>query len=664
MENLRSKRRPVVHRDEVDEAIEKMGRKWKYNPFRQKLGSWIILTLVIFFLWSYFAPMYQAGGTGGVASNLVQMAMQLMFAAVFALFQIYIMFFAIARPRTFWLKPGETGITFNDYKGNPQVLEMAREVVMLLKGTKEFKQMGGEVIRGLLLEGDPGVGKSYLAQAIATEAGLPFGYCSAASLQSPFVAGGMLSIKALYKKANKLADQHGACILFLDEIDAIGQKRNGGNQGGGMMGGGMMGGMMGGGSGLINELLVQMDPPPVFDGWKRKFLRWLGLDLGSKKAVRRNVLTIGATNLVQTLDEALLRPGRFDRKITVDLPDSEGRREIIEYYLDRVNHENVPIDRFVYETIGYTPVAIRYVINEAVVRAHFDGRDAVTYRDLIAARDLHEYGLRQPIRGMSRDEKRNIAYHEVGHAISQLLLKPHERIVKLTIIRHGDALGFMAPKPKDERNLTSKDEMEAEMQVFLASRAAEEIFLGTVYNGFYGDLMGATQIAVSYCNLLGMNGHLSSSRILGDGAVSVVEVEGLLKVQYQKVKSLLLANQDVCHALAAELIEKEELLGDEIMAVVDKYEHVLTNDAREIGFRLSRKGSSKPQQERYGGVYSEPRVAASSTGGIMYGDSDDGVVFPGAVASKTPPTVRNEIVAPLNASYMDADEDDLLPRRW
>lgn len=614
MENVRSKRRPVPQQDDVDLAIEKMRHRWRYNPLRQFWLRYIILFLISFIIISTFAPAWGSGGPAGVAQYLAQMAIQLSFAAVFALFQIYIMFFAIARPRVYWLKPYETGITFNDYKGNPQVLEMAREVVILLKGSKDFKNMGGEIIRGLLLEGDPGVGKSYLAQAIASEAGLPFGYCSSPSLQSPFLAGGMLSIKSLFRKARKLSGQYGGCILFLDEIDAIGQSRAGGNNGGGMMPG-MMGGMFGGGNLLINELLVQLDPPPVDERASSKFLRWLGLDLKRKKAERQPVLTIAATNLVSTLDKALLRPGRFDRIVTVDKPDAEGRHEIIDYYLDKVNHENIPVDRFVDETIDYSPVQIKYVINEALVRAHFNGRDAVTYKDLVEAREVHEVGLRQPIRGLTREDKRRLAYHEMGHAVAQALLIPWERIVRLTIVRHRDALGFMQPKPKEEKHVLLKEEIEVDIQVSLASRAAEELFLGSASSGFFGDLSNASTRAYQMVALVGMNGHLSSAAALNiPPSAYQMEIENFLEEQYRKVKALLEANSDMCHALAHELLERDELLGDEVMEIINSFEPKLTTDAKtkrkKMGFLRSEEVTKKAEA----GNWFEQDVALAPTG--------------------------------------------------
>jgi ATP-dependent Zn protease len=612
MENVRSKRRPVKHQDDVDLAIEKLKHRWKYNPIRYGWWRWLVVFLVVFGLLSFFGPTFSSSGPSGVANQLITMALQLSIAMLTAIMFIYIQFFAISKPRVYWLKPYETGVSFKDYRGNPQVLEMAREVVLILKGSKDFKEMGGEVVRGLLLEGDPGVGKSYLAQCIATESGMPFGYCSAPSLQSPFLAGGMLSIRALYRKARKLSGQYGGCILFLDEIDAIGQSRN--NGGGGMTMG--MGGMMGGNSNLlINELLVQLDPPPVDDRWTTKLLRWLGLEFSRKRAERPPVMTIGATNLVSTLDAALLRPGRFDRHITVDVPDADGRQEVIEYYLDKVNHENIPVDRLVAETIGYTPVRIRHIINEAVIRAHFSGRDVITYPDLIEARDVHEVGIRQPIRSLSREEKRRLAYHETGHAVAQILLVPWERVVKLTIVRHGSALGFMQPKPLEEKHVLVKEEMEVDIQVSLASRASEELFLGSPTNGFYGDLNAATTLALRIIGDVGMNGHLSSRSVLGiSGAQMQIEVEDYLQDQMKKVKQLLEANSDMVHALAAELAERDEMLGDEVMAIVNQFTPKLTNDAKnkqkKIGFIRENDTVSKKPTSWDDGLETEPVAAA------------------------------------------------------
>jgi cell division protease FtsH len=186
-----------------------------------------------------------------------------MFAVLFMIIQFAALFWFLGRPRLYWVMPGETGVTFNDYKGNPEVLEVARRIVALLEGTKEFNEMGGQPVRGLLLTGNPGTGKSYLAQCMSTEAGVPFAYASAASFQAMFIGMNVLMIKRLYSKARRLAREYGACVIFLDEIDAIGMSRSA-RGGTGMMGmgGGLFGGF-GGGMGGLNELLMQMDPPNI-----------------------------------------------------------------------------------------------------------------------------------------------------------------------------------------------------------------------------------------------------------------------------------------------------------------------------------------------------------------------------------------------------------------
>jgi ATP-dependent metalloprotease FtsH len=559
---VQSPQRPDQELEQIERALDTL--------IGRLLGAWkkiLVLLVLGFLLWALVLP--SIGGWWQYILYGAFLLFQLLFAILFMIVQFVALFWFLGRPRMYWILPGETGVGFKDYKGNPEVLEVARRIVTLLKGVKEFKQMGGEVIRGVLLIGPPGTGKSYLGQCISTEAGVPFGYLSAPSIQGMFWGMDVLRIWSLYNKARKLARKYGACIVFIDEIDAIGARRGAAAT---PFGVGALGGLFGGGYGALNQLLTELDPLPRDDSLKARLLRRLGLKTG--KAVLPPVLTMAATNLPEALDPALLRPGRFDRKIVIDLPDFDGRKEIIEYYLSKVAHEPMDLDRLAYDTIGYSPVAIKYVINEAVIQAHFEGRNKITYEDFTRAREVYEWGLRQPIKSMSMEDRRRLAYHEAGHAIAMHFLYRRERLTKVTIVRYGGALGLAAPKPKEEIYTRDKNEILADIKVSLASRAAEELFLGTQLSGVYSDLQHATQMAMAYIGLWGMGGSLVSIAAMGgtpNGALHQ-QVDRLLKEQYREVKRLLDENREAVIAVAETLLEKLELNGDEVAAIVREVE--------------------------------------------------------------------------------------------
>src|SRR6266550_7322267 len=422
---------------------------------------------------------------------------QIGFAVMFIIIQFGALFWFLGRPRLYWVMPGETGVSFDDYKGNPEVLEAARRIVLLLRGTAEFKEMGGQAVRGLLLTGDPGTGKSYLAQCMSTEAGVPFAYASAASFQAMFIGMNVLMIKRLYGKARLLAREYGACVVFMDEIDAIGMSLS--QRGGGTMamGGGIFGAM--GGTGGLNELLMQMDPPNIETGWFKKILRILGLYHSRVQA--EPVLTVGATNIPDSLDPALLRPGRFDRRIHVAPPTDKYRGEVIEYYLNKVAHDpNLSIETLSQRLVNYTPVAIKHVINEAVIIAHFDGREQVVYKDLIEAQDVHEFGLRQ-LSELTPIDRRRLAYNEAGHAVSSYYLMERYFPAYVTIHQRSDVEGaaaFALPRPKESIKTLSKEDILQRIQVALAARATEELFLDLNMNGVSSDLQQATTNAFAY----------------------------------------------------------------------------------------------------------------------------------------------------------------------
>jgi cell division protease FtsH len=544
----------------VDESMDRF-----FGWLGRNIVRVIIFFVIVALFWIVALPLLARFSSA--LPTVLALLFQLLFAVFFMIVQFAGLMYFLGRPRIYWLKPGEAGVTFADYRGNPEVLDVAKRVVVLLKGVKEFKQMGGEPTRGLMLYGPPGTGKSYLAQCISTEAGVPFGYCSSSGLQSMWMGMGSLTIKMLYRKAKKLAKKYGACILFLDEIDSIGQRRAGQMP---SMGMGMM--AMGGGGGIINELLMQLDPPPMDQTWRTRLLRRLGLKKG--RAERMAVLTMGATNLMETLDEALLRPGRFDRKLAVHLPNADGRQEILEYYLAKVSHEALPMSTIVSDTIYYTPAAMKHIINEALINAHFDGRNAVSYRDISKAIDVHELGLKEPIRGMEFEERRMLAYHEAGHAYATMRLQRRDRLSKVSIIRHGGALGFSAHKPLTEYHTMNREDYLALIDVSLASRAAEELFLGTQYNGVVSDFAQATNIANWCIRVLGMDGTFSSS--LSQAGTSDPRtqrrVERMLRWRYINVRKMLNNHRLAVEAIAQALLEKDELLGDEVYEIVRQIE--------------------------------------------------------------------------------------------
>lgn len=617
---------------EIDQKIDTFFHRWNWKVSRFFWRAAIVV-VVGWLLINMLPSAIALVSSPDLAEIIMRVVGQGLFLFFFIGFQFFLMYFFMGRTRIYWVKPGETGVSFKDYKGNPEVMEAASRIVTLLKGVKEFKDMGGEATRGVLLIGPPGTGKSYLAQAISTEAGVPFGYLSAPSLTSAWMGMGNMKVMNLYRKARKLAREYGACILFIDEIDAIGGARSSSLMGSNANGmtpdsvtGGrnnvMMGMGMGAGSGLLNELLLQMDPPPQEVSWIGKLLRAIGLRKG--KAEMPPVLTMGATNLAETLDAALLRPGRFDRKISIDKPDAEGRKDIIEYYLSKVKYEPMPLDRMVSDTIGYTPVAIKYVVNESVIHAHFEGRQAINYWDFTYAREMHEWGLKQPIRGLSYEERRRIAYHEAGHAYAAVKLLRKERLTKVTIVRHGGALGFAAWKPEEEIHTRTKDELLDRLQISLGSRAAEEIFLNIQMNGVTSDLAGATGLATYMVGAYGMDNSFYSYLAFGGQGLGNAEVKGrveaILNEQYRKVKSLLEHNKEAVIAIAEALILRNELTDldvNELLARIET-EHPFVNpsksqEARQFGFLSSKALPTTTPASRRNGAHKRPEPAAPPT---------------------------------------------------
>jgi len=557
----------------IDLGLDQFGR------FVKLRWLWLAITAVIIWYWIvYIAPQLTAPSPG----SILLYAFQIVFAILFGIMQFVAIFWFLGRPRLYWVMPGETGVTFDDYKGNPEVLETARRIVQLLQGSKELKDMGGTAVRGLLLTGPPGTGKSYLAQCMSTEAGVPFAYASAASFRAMFIGMDILMIRNLYNKARRLAREYGACVIFMDEIDAIGGSRNQGN-GLGMGGGGL--GLFGGGTGGLNQLLMEMDPPNIETGWFRKILRTLGLT--HSRVQNQPVLTVGATNIPDSLDTALLRPGRFDRRINVAPPTDKYRPEVIEYYLSKIKHDpKISIAALSQRMVDYTPVAIKHVMNEATIIAVFDGRDMVTYKDLIEAQDVHEFGLRQ-LSELTPVERRRLAYHEAGHTVACYYLMERYFPAFVTLHKHGDlegAAAFAAWRQKETIVTQSKQDILARIQVSLASRAAEELFLNVNLSGVTGDFASATQLAANYIGAYGMDGTITSYLAfmggIGTSPLSLPglaeRTEALLQAQFKAVKKLFQEHSEAVIAVADALIERDELVADEIKHLIDEA------DARQV----------------------------------------------------------------------------------
>src|SRR6266496_2646136 len=603
-----------TQRDELDRSID-IGMD-QFGRFAKRRWIWLVLlSLVLWYFFFTMLPQLSAPSPGTVLTYVFQIG----FAVMFIIIQFGALFWFLGRPRLYWVMPGETGVSFDDYKGNPEVLEAARRIVLLLRGTAEFKEMGGQAVRGLLLTGDPGTGKSYLAQCMSTEAGVPFCYASAASFQAMFIGMGVLMVWRLYRKARRLAREYGGCVVFMDEIDAIGTSRS---RQGGAIGGGMMG-MMGGGMGTLNQLLMEMDPPNIETGWFKKILRILGLY--HSRVQNEPVLTVGATNIPEQLDAALLRPGRFDRRIHVAAPTDRYRSEVIEYYLNKVKYDpKISISALVQRLVDYTPVAIKHVVNEAVIIAHFDGREMITYKDLIEAQDVHEYGLKQ-LSELTPIERRRLAYHEAGHTVACYYLMDRYFPAFVTLHQHGDlegAAAFAAWRQKETIITNNKDDILARIRVALASRAAEELFLDVQLSGVTGDFASATQMAGLYIGAYGMDGSISSFLAFNNGLGAnptalpnfAERVENVLQTQLKAVKQLFHEHSEAIIAVAEALIEREELVADEIKQLITEADarHVAKKVMGEFAPLLGSPSSDLIDGPDNAGAISAPRIVEST----------------------------------------------------
>jgi cell division protease FtsH len=542
----------------------------------------LVLAIVLAGILAIYGAAQVVDTLTGLIGSGPALIIQLVFVAFIGIAQFLGLMWFLSRPRKYVVTPDDPQIdlSFDQYRGQPDLLAHAKSLVTVLRGAHRLRELGGELPKGMLLSGAPGTGKTFLAGCIAAEAEIPFIYVDASTLRSMWLGVDALIVVSLFRQARQLGRRYatagtpGACILFIDELDSIGMARSG--MGAGQAQGGVGGGMLGMGTGFaLNTMLNQMDSlgTHVEDRLSRRILRWLGFIRGPVPA-KPVVFVIGATNRPEVLDPALTRPGRLDRLLTVHRPDADGRRDIIEHYLSKKAHDPaIPVELMISDSIGWSPVDIKTIINEALLVAHEAGRDALTYRDWLSATDARFLGLRQPIRSLHAEDRRALAYHEAGHAVVARYLKPENRTLKASIVRIGPALGVVQQAPLEERYTLDADQIEADIMVSLGSRAVEELLLDRKMTGASGDLASATARAVGYVGAVGMGRTLVSfdfSR--GIPGPVVRAADRLLADRYGEVTRLIREKEAAVHAVAAALIERDELIGSELDEVFEAVE--------------------------------------------------------------------------------------------
>src|SRR5947209_9448456 len=480
-------------------------------------------------------------------------------------------------------RSSEIETSLADVKGMPVVVDEVVKSLNLFLAHKTFRDgMGGTPRRAILFEGPPGTGKTYMAKAMAREAEVPFLFVSSSAFQSMYYGQTNRKIRSYFKALRKAARAEGGAIGFIEEIDAIGASRAG-------MGGNGREGI----AGVVNELLIQLqsfDAPPAGMRVRHWFVEKVntllppGRQLKKRPTPTANILVIGATNRAADLDPALLRPGRFDRSLYFDLPSRAGRREIIDYYLAKKAHEAELDDPARRDTLaamtqGYSPVMIEHVFDEALVWALRRGAKQLSWADVQKAKMTEEIGLGQPVE-YTDAERRTIATHESGHAVVAWLAGKSRKLEVLSIIKRKEALGLLAHSETEERFLKSQTELHSFIQIAFGGLVAEELFFGEITSGPSSDLKVATTYAAMMVGSLGMAGSFFSYEAIESPHANIVakvssdeagraKIDEILEQAHDEVKTMLTDNRHVVEGLRDVLLEREELIGDEIVDVIN-----------------------------------------------------------------------------------------------
>jgi ATP-dependent Zn protease len=505
--------------------------------------------------------------------------------------------------------PEQVEIGLTDIRGlDGQVDEVARTLDVFLGYATFRDELGGTPRRGVLFEGPPGTGKTYLAKAMAKQAGVPFLFISAPAFQSMWFGMTGSKIRSYFKALRKAARKEGGAIGFIEEIDAIGMSRDALGMSpapDGLLASPAPGGLgrvvspmiSGGNGGMVNELLIQMqsfDQPPWRTRMRGRSINWINSylppdrRLAPAKPAYNNILLIAATNRADALDPALLRPGRFDRRLYFDVPTKQGRQDLIDFFMDRKAHEpelDLPSERerLAHDTFGYTPVMLEHLFDEALLVALRDGRRSMGRNDVYEAKLTDEIGIKQPV-VYTEGDRAAVATHEAGHATVAHLLGKDRRLEVLSIIKRRGSLGLLAHGDEEERFTRSRSEIESNIAIALGGLVAEEMCLGESGTGPASDLAHATALAAQMVGSFGMAGSLISFDAVAEGAVSRTNlvakvlgdgegkqrVEDILEAQRARVRAVLEENSDVHAALRDALIERDELVGAEILEVIEK----------------------------------------------------------------------------------------------
>ncbi|MCR4408847.1 MAG: ATP-dependent zinc metalloprotease FtsH [Candidatus Saccharicenans sp.] len=488
------------------------------------LLNWFPILLLIFF-WFMFMRQMQAGGNKAMS-------------------------FGKSRAKLF--SPLQKKITFKDVAGVDEAKVELQEIIEFLKDPRKFQRLGGRIPKGVLLVGAPGTGKTLLARAVAGEANVPFFSISGSDFVEMFVGVGASRVRDLFDQAKK----HAPCLIFIDEIDAVGRQRGAG---------------LGGGHDereqTLNQLLVEMD----------------GFDSNE------GIIVIAATNRPDILDMALLRPGRFDRRIVVPMPDVRGREEILNVHVRKVPlAEDVDLKVIARSTPGFSGADLANLINEAALLAARKGQNSVTMKDLEEAKDKVLMGVERRSMIISDEDKRNTAFHEAGHALVAALIPEADPIHKVTIIPRGLALGVTQQLPLSDRYTYTKDYLEAQLAVLMAGRVTEEMILGKITTGAANDLEKATEIARKMVcqwgmselgplsfgerdDLIFLGRELATHKNFSEHTAELIdaEVKKIVSRCYERARELIEKNRDKLLKIAEALLEKEILSSDEINELIN-----------------------------------------------------------------------------------------------